>query len=450
MNQVDIYEQIRPQIRPINFLCRIYLMKRESDSDSKSSKHEKKRKNKDKKERKQTEPVEPEEKPRSRSRTVVPIRAAHVSMPLLPTLELDKSESNLLANEPPSPPPPVVQSKIEQLPPGFAPKQDSVILQVQCVLAEQKNLPGFALLTSDACWFISKQVKGRILKLKWENVTEISKMRKKGTDKVVRISADRNHITFGSIKERDTFVFLAKLALKLSKATVQTYGFMKKGDEEVATRITAMKAPHVFEDSVSKDLNDILVMLRDGPLVTDMLAACGCIDIVPSQWTKTKNGIERMVSYVQPMSQNSDVTAVQTLMKSGHVCVFEMTEKFSRPSTGMFLESNIQFYFKEDEGVVNIRGAYGLGWYKETWDKEFVEAAVSRVNRMNFYYLKSKFSGESFNVAKYEGKWRMHQPYVLVISALVLLILCVLVLPSDTDWFRIIAGLCVLVFLFYM
>lgn len=427
-------------------------MKRESDSDSKSSsKHEKKRRSKDKKaERKQTDIQAPEleEKPRQRSKTSIPMRGfAHASMPVLPTLDMDKPPSYLFVPEPVTP---VVTSKIEQLPPSFAPKPDSIILQAQCTLTDKKNSAGCACLTGDACWFVPKTVKAPILKLKWENVTEVSKVRKKGADKSIRVSAEREHITFSSVKEREAFVFIARLSAKLAKSNIQSYGFLKKGDEEVATRITAMKAPHVFEDSVTKGLNDIVTMLRDGSLVSDMLTACGCIDIVPSQWTKTKNGIERIVSYVQPMSQNSDVSAVQTLMKSGQVCVFEMTEKFSRPSVGMFLESNIQFYFKEDEGVVNFRGAYNLTWYNETWDMEFVQAAVSRVNRMNFYYLKSKFSGESFNVAKYEGKWRMHQPYVLVISTLVLLILCVLILPADTDWFGFMAGVMVLVLFFYM
>jgi uncharacterized membrane protein len=69
---------------------------------------------------------------------------------------------------------------------------------------------------------------------------------------------------------------------------------------------------------------------------------------------------------------------------------------------------------------------------------------------MNFYFLKSSFSGEQFNIAKYEGKWRVHQPYVLVILGLLLLIAGVIVLPADADWYKLLAGGIVLAFAVYI
>ena len=44
----------------------------------------------------------------------------------------------------------------------------------------------------------------------------------------------------------------------------------------------------------------------------------------------------------------------------------------------------------------------------------------------------------------------MHQPYVLVISSLVVLLFLVTVQPIDTNWYKIIAGICVVGVFFYM
>ena len=420
-------------------------MDKSQDSESKSpSKRNKKHKHKDSdQQKKPSELVQPETiQHRPRAMTT----AGHP--PEFITDQIRSEQKKTSEDPPKSPRQTPSRSRIERLPADFAPKPDSVVLSVQATVPEMKNAPGYAMITHEALWFQSKQMRNGLLKVRWQNAKEVSKMRKKGLDKAVRVGMGNEQIILNGLKDRDAFLFFARLELRLARSAIQTFGFVRKGDEEVSTRITTMKAPHVFEDSVTLALGEILAKLREGTLINDMLTACGCSDVVPLKWEKTKNGIERMVSYVHPMMQNADVKSVQTLMKSGRICVLEMTETFSRPSIGEFLESNVQFYFKEEDGVVNFRGAYGLAWNKEPWDKEFVEAAVSRVNRMSFYYLKSKFSGETFNVSKYEGKWRMHQPYVLVIGALVLLILCVLILPVDTDWFRIIGGFVVLVFFF--
>lgn len=340
------------------------------------------------------------------------------------------------------------RSRIEQLPNHRVPGPDSSILIMQATLPGAKNVSGHAIITHSAIWFHSKQMRCNLIRIRWRFVREISDPQKKGLEKAVYIGVGNEHIIFNALKDRDTFLFLARLEFALARAKVQTYGFLRKGDEEVATRITPLKAPHVIEDSVTMGLKEVVSKLREGALTTEMLTVCGLTNVAPLKWTKTKTGIQRIVSYTHPMSQVTDVACVQTLMKSGSVCVLETTSKFSRPAHGNFLTSNVQFYFKEDDGVVNMRGAYALTWDTETWDKEFVEAAVSRVNRMSFYFLKRKFSGENFNVAKYEGKWRMHQPYVLVIATLTIVILCVLILPVDTDWARFIAGVCVFAFLF--
>jgi hypothetical protein len=315
-----------------------------------------------------------------------------------------------------------------------------------------KNAPGTMLLTYEFFLFYTKSYQPPFfIRIYWPNIKEIGKGQRKNFDKSLTITTLDDAITFASLKDRDTLMSMIELVRRASAQPIQTYGFSKKDDDaEVIRRINVLKAPYVFKDSVSLNLTEIMSRLRDGSLAEAMLTACGCTGIVISPWERTENGISRTVQYVQPMSQNANVSAVHTLMKSGSVGTFEIASSFSRVNSGKFLETQLQFYFKEASDQVDFRGAYVLEWLKDIWDKEFVEASVSRANRIMFYYLHSTFSQKPFEVAKYEGKWSLHQPYVLVIFGLIAIIICVGIFPRDTDWYKLIAGIIVLAALFYL
>jgi hypothetical protein len=246
-------------------------------------------------------------------------------------------------------------------------------------------------------------------------------------------------------KDRDLLSFHMSVIHHSHTSPVHTYGFSRKVDDaEVSRRIHLLKAPHVLEEQIARKFDDLVNLLKEDRLTEDILTSCGCTDVIISPWTVTPHGISRGVQYAQSMTQNCSVSAVQTLTKSGNECTFETASSFSRLSSGRFLVTTTQYYFKEDGDNVKFRGAYRLDWATDTWDKEFVAATVGRSARMNFYFLKSRFSGEQFNIAKYEGKWRMHQPYVLVIIGLLLLVALVILLPADADWYKLIGGCLVL------
>jgi hypothetical protein len=181
-----------------------------------------------------------------------------------------------------------------------------------------------------------------------------------------------------------------------------------------------------------------------------MIANCGGTDVLLSPWEKTQRGISRSVQWEQSLAQNSRVCATHTLMKIGEELTFEIVASYTRQSTGKFLETKSQYYFTEDGDTVTYKGAYQFQWETEIWDKEFVESTITRGARISFYFLKSKFSGETFDISKYEGKWKMHQPYVLIIIGLLLLVVGVIVLPADADWYKLLTGFLVLAAFVYL
>jgi hypothetical protein len=312
--------------------------------------------------------------------------------------------------------------------------------------------PGIIILTYEAFYFQSKTYQPPFLvQMHWPDIRGTTKGQRKGFDKSVTVNTRDNSITFGALKERDNLQYFIHLIRRSTAQPIQTFGFSKKSDDaEVMRRINVLKAPFVLKDSISQNLTEIISKLRDDSLTEAMLTACGCTGIVISQWVRTENGISRTVQYVQPLSQNANVSAVHTLMKSGSVCTYEIASSFSRVNSGKFLETQLQFHFKEASEKVDFRCAYVLEWLKDIWDKEFVASSVSRANRITFYYLQSTFSQKPFEVAKYEGKWSLHQPYVLVILGLIVGIVCVAVFPRDTDWYKLMAGMVVLAGLFYL
>jgi hypothetical protein len=378
-------------------------------------------------------------------------RKSSDKLPVLPS-HADSDTDPAVSSAPESAAPPDLPPSICKLTSFTLPRPECIIYQAAATLPNVKNANGLVILTYQLFYFQSKGVQPPFLiHIMWKDITDLEKLHRKNFDKSVKVITRDKSITFSSLKERDTLIFYMGLIRTSNSQSVQTYGFSQKRDDaEVARRINVMKAPTVFEVSLAQKLNAIVTDLRDDSLTEAMLVASGCAEIVISPWAKTGNGISRTVQYVQPLSQNADVSAIHTLMISGRVCTYEILSSFSRVNSGKFMESQMQFHFKEDSDKVNFRGAYILEWLKEIWDKEFVAASVSRANRITYYFLKSKFSGEPFNVASYEGKWSLHQPYVLVILGLIVGIVCVAVFPRDADWYRLMVGMVVLAGLFYL
>lgn len=330
------------------------------------------------------------------------------------------------------------------------PPLDSVVYQTQChLIIDGKTILGDMILTYEALYFITKQIRPPFMyKVIWPDCKETAKVHKRGIDKGITLTTVSNSITFSAIKDRETTIYFMKLIASANKNPEESYGFITKDDTEVVRRIVQMRAPHVIEDVTKADLNTIMKTLRESDL-TEMYTVCGCSDVVTSRWSKTKNGISRTIQYTQPMFQSLSVASTQTLMKKGDICVFEISSKFSRSYAPHFLHMNMQYYFQPDGEATSMRVAYIPEWQKDTWDKEFVAAAVQRQVKMNFYYLKGKFTGEAFNKSLYEDKWKQHQSYVLVITALIITILVVIFFPADTDWYSLMAAFVVLFALFY-
>lgn len=367
-------------------------------------------------------------------------------------------------------------------------RQDEIIYTTSAqLLNRSKSTSGDIYITHKALVFASRQVRPSFyVELLWPNVKEIKRTHKRGYDKSITITLADSHVIFTSVKDRDTFMTFTRMikksykSIKLNqsnndniptsnnneteatnndtnkitnenKSTVlpSTYGFIAKNDAaEVVWKINVLKAPHVFEDTVNVKFQQVFEKFRAADILNDMAIDCGAHEYVASSW-KSGDGLSRNVSFIQPMLNPPSVMTKQILRKSGNAAVLESSYVFSRASAPSFLSMNMQIYCKEEGDTTQLRGAFILEWNKETWDKEFVEAAVTRMARMHYFYLKSVISGEKFNESLYEGKWRFHQPYVLTIISLICTILSVIILPTDTNWYNILAAFCVIVLFFY-
>ena len=345
-------------------------------------------------------------------------------------------------------------------------EKDEIIYATSAqILNRSKAIGGDIYITHKALVFCSKQIRPSFyVELLWPDIKEIKRSHKRGYDKSITISLTDSHVIFASIKDRDSFMIFSRM-IKKSYKTIKsnapqtnmrspnrlpsTYGFIAKNDDaEVVWKINVLKAPHVFEDMVTVKFQTIFEKFRSGDMLNEMVTACGGHEYVTSSW-RSGDGLSRNVSFTQPMLNPPSVAGKQMLRKSGNAAVFESQYVFSRASSPNFLSMNMQIYCKQEGDNTQLRGAFILDWDKETWDKEFVEAAVIRMGRMHYYYVKSAISNESFNVSAYEGKWRLHQPYVLTIISLVATILCIIVLPKNTNWYSILAAFCVVALFFY-
>ena len=329
-------------------------------------------------------------------------------------------------------------------------RQDEIIYQgAGSIINKNKVVNGNIYITNKALIFSSRQVRPSFyVELLWNKITEIKKMHRRGYDKSVIIVQESVVVIFTALKDRDSFLKFANLILKAQNPNCPTYGFLAKNDEaEVVWKINVLKAPHVLEDTVTMKFSKIFQKFKKGDILNDMATAGGALEYAASNW-KPYDGLSRNVSFTQPMLNPPSVSSNQSLRKSGNAFVLESTYSFSRISAPNFLQMQLQFYCREDGENSQLRGAFNLEWNKEITDKEFVEAAVIRMARMYFYYLKSIMCGEKFNESLYEGKWRLHQPYVLSIIALVITLLSIIVFPADTNWYSIMSGFIMVVFFF--
>ncbi|OHT06798.1 hypothetical protein TRFO_05504 [Tritrichomonas foetus] len=319
------------------------------------------------------------------------------------------------------------------------------------IINKTKTIAGNVYITYKALIFSSRQVRPSFfVELLWTDTKEVKKTHRRGYDKSVTFVMPDSNVIFTAVKDRDSILKFAYLIMKSVTSNSPTCGFLAKNDEaEVVWKINVLKAPHVYEDVVTMKFSQVFEKFRAADILNDMAIACGAHEYVASNW-KSSDGLFRNVAFTQPILNPPSVSASQLLRKSGHAFIFESNYVFSRASAPNFLQMQLQFYCKEDGDNTQFRGAFILEWNKEITDKEFVEAAVMRMARMYYYYLKSIICGEKFNESLYEGKWRLHQPYVFTIISLIVAIISIIVLPTDTNWYVILLSFVIVVLFFYL
>lgn len=303
------------------------------------------------------------------------------------------------------------------------------------------NHSGDCFFTTKALMFIPRSNnKAWMIEVNWKDISSIEKASKRAMDKGIELSIGDIKIIFTQMNNRNIFwdyiIFLSNIVQNQKP----TYGFNKRDDAEVVRRLTILRAPHAFDTVLNAELSDIITMLKSPELFTESLEIAGCNDVVAGSWNKTKDGIFRLIQYTQPLFQNTTVQQTQTLMKSGDTAVLELFLRLSRPSINGFLHVPMQFYLKKAGEKVSFRCAYSMDWINDVWDKEFVEAAVGRTIRVMFHYAESKANKSKFDESEFEGQWRKHQPFVLVIVGLLLLLLGVCVVPDSRAWYRALCG----------
>lgn len=329
------------------------------------------------------------------------------------------------------------------------PELTDVFCRVGCTFLNTNGgwfVPGDFYFTHEKLHFIPRREKWMIA-IMWSQIKKIQKINR-GLDKGLEVSAGQN-VQFFQVRDRDLVLSYIKLMMQALPRENKTFGFNTKDDVEVVKRLTRLKAPHVFDDTVSASLQDIITLLKSPDVITEYYALCGLTDVVVSNWSKDKDGLTRSVQYTQRMFQSLSVSATHAIMKSGDTLAFEVLCKFTRPSAPLFLQMNLQLFFRQDGDTTSYRGAYALDYTMDTWDKEFVEAAVNRQVTILYHFLKAKINGESFDESLYFGQWRKHQPYVLVILALVVALLAMYILKRDANWYGYLFGSMLIVLFFY-
>jgi hypothetical protein len=282
----------------------------------------------------------------------------------------------------------------------------------------------------------------------WPDICRISKITK-SIERGLEIGAASRIVYFISMKERDVVFDWIRLLADTCNRQNQSFGFRAGDDVDVGKRLTKLKAPHVLEDTVSANLQEIVVLLRAPEFIIECYDRCHLTDVIVSNWTKEKDGLRRTVQYTQPMFQALDVHTIQTIMKSGDSLVFQNISQFGRPSAPVLLQMNLQFFFKMEGDTTTYRSAYVLDYSLHPWDKEFIESSISRQVRIFHHFLKVKLKQEDFKELGYEGQWRKHQSYVLVILGLLAALMALFLLRREGNLYRCLFGGLLLFWFFY-
>lgn len=330
-------------------------------------------------------------------------------------------------------------------------KNENVIFRTSCsCFGEKTSATGECLFTSQKLIFVPKASKNMWLALiPWSSILKMTQVTRRGLEKGVSLQfQSQKTIIISQMYNRDLFWSYVLLLTDATKTNKPSYGLIHRDDTEVMRKLTILRAPHTWEDVIVGNIGDVMKMLKTSELWSDALKVCECVDVLIGNWNKTKDGISRIIQYQQPLFQSVSVSSHHSLMKSGDTCTLELFMSFSRSAQQGFLHVPVQFYFRTREDKLIYRCAYSLDWIKETWDREFVESAVSRHIKMIYNYIKSKIINEQFNELQFEGQWRKHQTYVIVLIILLTAILLTIFSPRDLNWYRVLAGFIALFFFF--
>jgi hypothetical protein len=303
-------------------------------------------------------------------------------------------------------------------------------------------------VTYKGLYFVSHRHPSEVLEIPWTEIGNINKINRLGIDKGIELSTNTATVTFTAVKRCDDLVLYIKL-LKSARREHKSYGFVAKDDIEVVKKLTELRAPHVSEDVVDATLTQIATLLKSPELVSEYYAFCGIKDVIISGWAKEKDGLTRSAQFTQAMFQPISVSTAFSMAKSGESLVFDVISHYSRPSAPELLRANLQCFFKQESEKTKLRFAYSLDYGVQTWDKEFIDAAVSRQITILCDFLKARITGVEYNDAGHGREWMKHQPYVLVILGLVALLLAMNILKKDANWLGYMVGFVLIFLVFY-
>ena len=327
------------------------------------------------------------------------------------------------------------------------PPKESIVYQTPCtVYIEMKGLNGDLIITKESIIYISKQVKPTFkIEVFYDDVIKVTKVNKKGMDKGISITTNSGSVNYYGLKERFKILYF----IEICKYKGSTFGFNVNDDAEVLQKITPLRSQQIIEKEISKPSCEILEELKAPNLLRQMYEECGCKNIRVSTWSKTKSGISRDVEYQVKILQDIDVTSTQRLMKSGETIALDIYSKYSMTSNSDFLNTHFQLLFKDNDDKITIRSAINFNWAQDPWNKELVFASILKMVKISFYFLECHFSEKEFSKNDYEGKWKKHKPYIITLVVLVVMLAMAIILPSDTNWIKVIFGLFIL-FLLYI
>ena len=328
---------------------------------------------------------------------------------------------------------------------------ENVIYRTACWCTFTKGqFAGESIFTKNSLIFVQKGNNGWVIEIQWQQILKMTLEQKRYNDKGITFELDNNNSIFlSAMKDRDVFWSYVLLLTNAVKNKKSSYGFIAKDDAEVLKRLTILRAPHTMEELMPAHFSEVYKLLKTSDLWIDAMTMCGSKDIIVSRWQKIQDGVTRIIQFTHPMFQMTNISLVQKMMKSGKTSSLECFYTLSRILAQNFLQIPLQYFIQRDHKSLQFRCAYSLDWITETWDKEFVEEAMNRIFLMNFNYFKSKIMNKEFDRSSFEGQWKKHQPFVLVIVALILLILTLIISPDDVNWYKFCAGL-VSLFIFFI